>query len=163
MLPFVLPGIVTGVAFLTTFNSGYIILTGTAAILVLAYFIRRLAYTFRSISAAISQLDNKMEEASKILGATWGTTMRKVTVPLVAPGILAGAILVFSTLITEMSITIMLYSARWKTISIAIFERLTGEEVYAACAIGSIAILLTLILVFTSSRIIGKSMAEMFQ
>ena len=163
MLPFVLPGIVTGVAFLTTFNSGYIILTGTAAILVLAYFIRRLAYTFRSISAAISQLDNKMEEASKILGATWGTTMRKITVPLVAPGILAGAILVFSTLITEMSITIMLYSARWKTISIAIFERLTGEEVYAACAIGSIAILLTLILVFTSSRIIGKSMADMFQ
>jgi iron(III) transport system permease protein len=163
MLPFVLPGIVTGVAFLTTFNSGYIILTGTATILVLAYFIRRLAYTFRSISAAISQLDNKMEEASKILGATWGTTMRKVTVPLVAPGILAGAILVFSTLITEMSITIMLYSARWKTISIAIFERLTGEEVHAACAIGSIAILLTLILVFTSSRIIGKSMAEMFQ
>jgi iron(III) transport system permease protein len=163
MLPFVLPGIVTGVAFLTTFNSGYIILTGTAAILVLAYFIRRLAYTFRSISAAISQLDNKMEEASKILGATWGTTMRKITIPLVAPGILAGAILVFSTLITEMSITIMLYSARWKTISIAIFERLTGEEVYAACAIGSIAILLTLVLVFMSSRLIGKSMADMFQ
>ena len=163
MLPFVLPGIVTGVAFLTTFNSGYIILTGTAAILVLAYFIRRLAYTFRSISAAIAQLDNKMEEASKIVGATWGTTMRKITVPLVAPGILAGAILVFSTLVTEMSVTIMLYSARWKTISIAIFERLTGEEVYAACAIGSIAILLTLVLVFTSSKIIGKSMAEMFQ
>jgi len=163
MLPFVLPGIVTGVAFLTTFNSGYIILTGTAAILVLAYFIRRLAYTFRSISAAISQIDNKMEEASKIVGATWGTTMRKITVPLVAPGILAGAILVFSTLITEMSITIMLYSARWKTISIAIFERLTGEEVYAACAIGSVAIMLTLVLVFASSKIIGKSMAEMFQ
>jgi len=163
MLPFVLPGIVTGVAFLTTFNSGYIILTGTAAILVLAYFIRRLAYTFRSISAAIAQLDNKMEEASKIVGATWGTTMRKITVPLVAPGILAGAILVFSTLITEMSVTIMLYSARWKTISIAIFERLTGEEVYAACAIGSIAILLTIILVFTSSKLIGKSMADMFQ
>jgi iron(III) transport system permease protein len=89
--------------------------------------------------------------------------MRKITIPLVAPGILAGAILVFSTLITEMSVTIMLYSARWKTISIAIFERLTGEEVYAACAIGSIAILLTLVLVFTSSKIIGKSMAEMFQ
>jgi iron(III) transport system permease protein len=163
MLPFVLPGIVTGVAFLTTFNSGYVILTGTAAILVLAYFIRRLAYTFRSISAAISQVDNKMEEASKIVGATWGTTMRKITIPLVAPGILAGAILVFSTLITEMSVTIMLYSARWKTISIAIFEKLTGEEVYAACAIGSIAIVLTLVLVFTSSKIIGKSMADMFQ
>ena len=138
-------------------------ITGTATILILAYFIRRLAYTFRLISAAISQVDNKMEEASKVIGATWSTTMRKITIPLVAPGILAGAILVFSTLITEMSTTIMLYSARWKTISIAIFERLTGEEVHEACAIGSIAIGLTLVLVFTSSKLIGKSMAEMFK
>ena len=163
MLPFVLPGIVTGVAFLTTFNSGLIVITGTATIIILAYFIRRLAYTFRAITAAMSQVDSKMEEASTITGATWGTTMRKVTIPLVAPGILAGAILVFSTLITEMSVTIMLYSARWKTISIAIFERLTGEEVFPACAIGSIAIFLTLILVFLSSKLIGKSMAEMFR
>jgi iron(III) transport system permease protein len=163
MLPFVLPGIVTGVAFLTTFNTGLIVLTGTASILVLAYFIRRIAYIFRSVVAAIGQVDSKIEEASAICGATWGRTMRKVTVPLIAPGILAGGILVFSTLITEMSVTIIIYSAQWKTISIAIFEQLVDDEIFTAAAIGSVAIAMTLILVFAASKLIGKSMADLFR
>jgi iron(III) transport system permease protein len=163
MLPFVLPGIVAGVAFLTTFNSGMIVLTGTATILILAYFVRRIAYMFRAVSAAIEQVDDKLEEASSVCGATWAYTMRRITVPLVAPGILAGGILVFTTLITEISITVMLFSARWKTISITIFEFLTSDEIAEASAVGTIAILLTLLLVFGASKLIGKSMADLFR
>lgn len=163
MLPFVLPGIVTGVAYLTTFNSGRIILTGTATILVLGYFIRRLAYAFRAISAAIGQVDPHLEEASAISGAGWIGTMRKVTIPLIAPGILAGGILVFSTLIGELSVTIMLFSGKWKTVSIAIFEYLTSHRMAPASALGSIVVLITLILVFAASRLMGKSMADMFK
>ena len=163
MLPFVLPGIVTGVAFLTTFNSGWIILSGTSTILILAYCVRRIAYIFRTVSAALGQVDNKLEEASAICGATWGRTMRKITLPLVSPGIIAGGILVFATLISEMSVTIMLYSARWKTMSIAIYEYVIADELLDASAMGSIAIVATLLLVFLSSKIIGKSMAEMFR
>ncbi len=163
MLPFVLPGIVTGVAYLTTFNSGLIVLTGTATILILAYFIRRIAYMYRAVAAAVGQIDEKIEEASTMCGATWGRTMRKVTVPLIAPGIMAGGILVFSTLITEISVTIIIFSARWKTISIAIFEFLTSDDVLEATTIGAIAIMITLILVFTASKLIGKNMADMFR
>ena len=163
MLPFVLPGIVTGVAYLTTFNSGLIVLTGTGTIIILAYFIRRIAYIFRSVTASVTQVDEKIEEASTICGATWGRTMRKVTVPLIAPGIMAGGILVFSTLITEISVTIIIFSARWKTISIAIFEFLTSDDVLEATTIGSIAIMITLLLVFTASKLIGKNMADMFR
>ncbi len=162
MLPFILPGIVTGVALLVTYNSGPVALTGTAAILVIGYFVRRIAYIYRSVVAAVTQIDLKMEEASTVAGATWGTTMRKVTIPLIAPGILAGAIIVFTTLISEMSTTVMLYSARWKTISIAIYERLETQEISAAAAIGSITILVTLILVLAATRVIGKSMSELF-
>ncbi|WP_316976832.1 ABC transporter permease [Shumkonia mesophila] len=163
MLPFVLPGIVTGVAYITTFNSGLIVLSGTSAILVLAYFVRRIAYIFRTVTAAVGQVDNKLEEASAICGATWGWTFRKITVPLVSPGIIAGGILVFATLISEMSVTILLYSAKWKTMSIAIYEYIIADELLDASAIGSIAIVATLLLVFLSSKIIGKSMAEMFR
>ncbi|MGI9388324.1 MAG: ABC transporter permease, partial [Methyloligellaceae bacterium] len=163
MLPFVMPGIVTGVAFLTSFNTGFIVLTGTASILVLAYFIRRIAYIFRSVSASIGQVDTKIEEASTICGATWGRAMSKVTIPLIAPGILAGGILVFSTLITEMSVTIIIYSARWKTIAVSIFEQLTSDDVLEASTIGAIAIIMTLILVFGASKLIGKNMADMFR
>lgn len=163
MLPFILPGIVTGVALLVTYNSGPIVLTGTALILVIGYFVRRIAYIYRSVVASVAQVDPKMEEASTVAGATWGYTMRKVTVPLIAPGILAGSIIVFTTLISEMSTTVMLYSAQWKTISIAIYERLESQEIQAASAIGSITILVTLVLVFSATKVIGKSMSDMFR
>lgn len=165
MLPFVLPGIVTGVAFINTFNDGWLVLTGTGSIIIFAYFIRRIAYIFRTVTAAVTQVDTNLEEASKICGASWGTTMRRITVPLIAPGILAGAILVFSTLITELNVTIMLYSAKWRPISVAIFERIMGTsaEIPEAAALGSVAIVMTLVLVFVASRLIGKNMAEMFR
>jgi iron(III) transport system permease protein len=163
MLPFILPGIITGVSFLITFNSGPIVLTGTAAILIFAYFVRRVAYVFRTVSASLSQVDTRIEEASTVCGATWGYTMRKVTVPLVAPGVLAGAIIAFADLVSEMSVTVFLYSAQWKTISIAIFERLVADETAAAAAIGSVTIVLVLSLVFGASKLVGKNMADMFR
>jgi iron(III) transport system permease protein len=163
MLPFVLPAVGTGVAFLSAFNDGWLVLTGSATILVMAYFVRRLAYMFRTVTAALTQIDSKLEEASTICGARWDWTMRKVTFPLVVPGLLAGTILVFTTLLTEMNVTILLYSARWRTISVAIFERLTGEEYLAASTIGSIAIVMILVMVFAASKLVGKSMAEMFR
>ena len=163
MLPFVLPGIVTGVAYLTTFNSGPIVLTGTAALLVFGYFVRRLAYAFRSVSASIGQVDPQLEEASTICGARWARTIRTVTLPLIAPGMLAGGILVFSTLIGELSVTIMLFSGTTKTVSIAIFEYLTSHRIAPASAMGSIVILITLVLVFAASKLLGKSMADLFR
>src|SRR5690606_31796027 len=162
MLPFILPGIVTGVALLVTFNSGPIVLTGTALILIIGYFVRRLAYIYRAVVAAVAQVDPRMEEASTVAGARWGQTMRKVTVPLIAPGILAGAIIVFTTLISALSTTVMLYSARWKTPSIAIYEQLERQQIAAAAAIGSVTIAVTLVLVLAATRVIGKSMSDLF-
>ena len=162
MLPFILPGIVTGVALLVTYNSGPVVLTGTAFILVIGYFVRRIAYIYRAVVAAVGQVDPHMEEASTVAGARWGETMRRVTIPLIAPGILAGGIIVFTTLISEMSTTVMLYSARWKTISITIYERLESQEIGAAAAIGSVTVLVTLVLVFSATKLIGKSMSDLF-
>ena len=132
MLPFVLPGLVIGVAYLTAFNSGPLVLTGTALILVLAYFTRRVAFVFRTVATAIGQIDPKLEDASKICGASWSATMRNVIVPLAAPAVLSGAILVFSTLIGEISATVLLYSARWKTIAISIYELVLGDQLAEA-------------------------------
>lgn len=163
VLPFVLPGLVVGVAYLTAFNSGALVLTGTAIILVLAYFTRRAAFVFRSVSAAITQIDPALEDASKICGAGWGATMRRVMVPLAAPAILAGAVLVFSTLIGEISATVLLYSAKWKTVSIAIYELVLGDQLAQASAIGTITTVMTLLLVLIASRLAGKNMAELFR
>ncbi|MCC6194607.1 MAG: iron ABC transporter permease [Burkholderiales bacterium] len=163
MLPFVLPGLVIGVAYLTAFNSGPLVLTGTALILVLAYFTRRVAFVYRSVATAIGQIDPKLEDASTICGAGWTTTMRRVMVPLAAPAVLSGAILVFSTLIGEISATVLLYSARWKTMAIAIYELVLGDLLAEASAIGTITTVMTLVLVLAASRLAGKNMADLFR
>jgi iron(III) transport system permease protein len=163
MLPFVLPGIITGVSFLLAFNSGPLAMTGTALILILAYFVRRVAYVFRTVSASISQVDPRIEEASTVCGASWGRTMGKITVPLVAPGVMAGAIIAFADLVSEMSVTVFLYSAQWKTIAIAIFERLVGDQLPAAAAIGTVTIVLVLALVFGAGKLVGRNVSDMFK
>lgn len=163
MLPFVLPGLVVGVAYLAAFNSRPLLLTGTAAILILAYFTRRVAFVFRSAVTAVGQIDAKIEEASTVCGASWGVTMRRIMIPLLAPGLLAAAILVFATLIGEISATVLLYSASWKPISIAIYERVLGNELARASALGTICNVATLLLIVVASRLAGRSMSDMFR
>ena len=163
MVPFILPGIVVGVAYLTAFNDGPLVLTGTAAILILAFFTRRVAFVFRSAAASLGQIDSKIEEASTMCGAAWGMTMRRVLVPLIAPGLLAAAILVFVTLIGEISATVLLYSANWKPISMAIYELVAGNELAKASALGTICNLVTLILVLAASRLAGRNISDLFR
>jgi iron(III) transport system permease protein len=163
MLPFILPGIIVGVALLAGFSSGVLVLSGTWMILVIGYFIRRMPYIFRSTTASLSQIDPAIEEASTVAGAPWGTTFRRVTLPLMAPGILAGAIISFSTLMGELSTTVMLYSARWKTITVAIMEYLSGANIGSAYALGAILIVLVLTAILAANRLLGRSMSQMFR
>ena len=163
MLPFILPGIIVGVAILIGFSSGLIVLSGTWMILVLGYFIRRMPYVFRSTTASLSQIDPAIEEASTIAGAPWLLTFRRITLPLMLPGILAGAIISFSTLMGELSTTVMLYSARWKTITIAIMDYLSAANIGPAYSLGTILIVLVLGAILLANRILGRSMSQMFR
>jgi len=163
MLPFILPGIVVGVAILSGFSSGLIILSGTWMILVLGFFIRRMPYIFRSTTASLSQIDVAIEEASTIAGASWITTFMKITLPLMIPGILAGAVISFSTLMGELSTTVILYSARWKTITVAIIDYLFSANIGPAYALGTILIFLVLGAITLANRLLGRKMSQMFK
>jgi iron(III) transport system permease protein len=163
MLPFILPGIVVGVAILVGFSSGLLILSGTWMIMVVGFFIRRMPYIFRSTTASLSQIDVAVEEASSITGAPWLTTFRKITFPLMAPGILAGAVISFATLMGELSTTVILYSARWKTITVTIVEYLFSATIGPAYALGTILIVLVLVAITLANRILGRRMSQMFK
>jgi iron(III) transport system permease protein len=163
MLPFILPGIIVGVAILIGFSSGLIVLSGTWMILVLGYFIRRMPYVFRSTTASLSQIDPAIEEASTIAGGPWLLTFWRITLPLMLPGILAGAIISFSTLMGELSTTIMLYSAQWKTITVAIMDYLSAANIGPAYSLGTILIVLVLGAILLANRILGRSMSQMFR
>lgn len=163
MLPFVLPGIVVAVALLTTFSSGTIVLAGTYTIIVISYVIRRTPYVFRSVSASLAQLDPALEEASMISGASWWYTFRRISFPLVLPGIVSGAILSFATLLTELATVILLYSARTRTLPVAIYDAVADAKYGEASALSVFLMGVVFIVVYLTNVVTGKSFASSFK
>ncbi len=115
MAALAVPGVVLGIGYLRTFYDVNIPIVGTSmatwwGIIVIALSIRRLPYALRSCTAALQQVSPSLEEASTNLGANRGTTIRRIVVPLMAAGILAGFVTAFATAAVELSATIMLVS-----------------------------------------------------
>lgn len=109
-----IPGIVLAIGLLRTFRgleipfSGGTLLTSSWIIIMIAYSVRRLPYALRSCVAALQQINVSLEEAAESLGATRMRTIRRVVVPLMAGGMLAGFVTSFVTAAVELSATIML-------------------------------------------------------
>ncbi len=143
MIPYVIPGTVLGIGFITAFNAPPLYLTGTVAIIVVAYFIRRLPYMVRAAAAIVYQVDRAVEEASVNLGAPPLRTFRKIMLPLMAPGLLAGATLAFVEVINELSATVVLYTGRTVTMPIATYSQVIGGAYGTAAAVASLLVLVT--------------------
>ena len=129
MIPWALPGTVIAMNLIFAFNKGSIftgnqVLTSTFWILPLAYFIRNMPLVFRSTYAALQQLDDSLEEAARNLGASRFYAFRKVIMPLVLPGVLAGTLLAFVTALGEFVSSILLYIPSNKPISVEIYSQL---------------------------------------
>ena len=121
MLPYIMPGAVVGLGLLLAFGSGPLALTGTFAIMVISFVIRRLPYTIRSATATLMQIAPSIEEAAISLGASKAKTFVKITVPMMANGILSGAILSWVAIVTEMSSSIILYSNKSVTLTMSTY------------------------------------------
>ena len=145
MFPFVIPGAVLGISLIVAFNKEPLILTGMAAIMIIAFVVRKLPYTVRSGSAFLQQMDPSVEEASISLGVSPMKTFFKVTARLMAPGILSGAILSWITCINELSSSVMLYGGKTSTISVAIYTEVVRNSYGTAAALASILTLTTVV------------------
>ena len=126
MFPYLVPGTVLAVGLIVAFSRPPLALTGTGAILALAYFIRKLPYAMKAAEAALYQVHPSLEEAGMSVGATPARVFRDITVRLILPGLVSGATLAFLATITELSATIMLYSAAWTTMTVVIFQAAQG-------------------------------------
>jgi len=126
MLPYLIPGTVLAVGLIVAFSRPPLALTGTGAILAIAYFIRKLPYAMKAAEAALYQVHPSLEEAALSVGATPARAFRDVTVRLILPALASGATVTFLATITELSATIMLYSAAWTTMTVVIFQAAQG-------------------------------------
>lgn len=156
MFPYVIPGAVLGITLLVSFNKGPIILSGTAAIMIISYVVRKLPYTIRSSTAILHQIDPSIEEASINLGVTPMKTFFKTTARLMAPGVFSGAILSWITTINELSSSIILYTGNTGTISVAIYTEVIRASFGTAAALASILALTTVISLLIFNKVSGS-------
>lgn len=127
MLPYIIPGSVLGIAFLYAFAKPPLALTGTAMIIIISLTVRRMPYTIRSSTAIIGQISPSIEEASISLGASELRSFGEITVPMMLPGVLSGAIMSWVTVISELSSSIMLYRASTQTLTVSIYTEVIRD------------------------------------
>ena len=145
MLPYIMPGSVVGLGLLLAFGAEPLALTGTFAIMVISFVIRRLPYTIRSATATLMQISLSIEEAAISLGASKLKTFIKITVPMMANGILSGAILSWVAIVTELSSSIILYSNKSITLTMSTYLAILRGNDGIAAAFATILTVVTTI------------------
>ncbi len=154
-LPLVFPGLVLGLAIMVCYLTLDIGVYGTLWIMFIAYVTRFLPYGMRYSSGSMLQIHKELEESAAMSGATWGLTFRRVVLPLLKPGLLAGFIYVMIVSIRELSSSILLYSPGTEVVSIMIWELWQNGQYVELSALGVMLIVALFVLVLLA-QLIGK-------
>ena len=156
MFPFIIPGSVLGIAFLFAFNSPPILISGTMLIMIIAFSVRRMPYTVRSSAAALGQISPSIEEAAISLGASEMTTFTRVTVPMMLPGVCAGAIMSWVTIISELSSSIILYTNANQTLTVSIYTEVIRGNYGNASAYATILTVTSILSLLLFYKVTGR-------
>lgn len=134
--------------------------------LVIAYSVRRLPYMVRSAVAGLQQTSVTFEESAANLGAGPATTLRRITLPLIAANLIAGALLAFAFSMLEVSDSLMLAQrSDFYPITKTIYELfgLIGTGKYVAAALGVWAMAFLTVTILGSSLILGRRLGALFR
>lgn len=156
MVPYIIPGSVVGIALAMSFSTKPFALTGTMAIMIIALVIRRIPYTIRSSTATLQQIPMSIEEAAISLGSSKLEAFFKITVPMMANGILSGAIMSWVTIITELSTAIILYNLNSVTLTIATYTYVSRGNYGIAAAYATILTVTTIISLLIYMKVTGN-------
>ena len=161
-----IPGLVLAIGYLRLFKGVELPFTdtpvvGTWVLIMIAYAVRRLPYALRSCMAALQQVHVSLEEAAQSLGASRLSTIRRVMVPLMAGGILAGFVTSFITAAVELSATLLLASTESQApMSYGIYlymQSIAGRG--PGAALGVLAVVVVGLGTYFSHRFVERSRA----
>jgi iron(III) transport system permease protein len=145
-LPQCVPSIVIGLAFIFVYVRFPIPIYGTLWIIALAMTTRYLAYSSRAMTSALMQVHGELEEASQMSRAPWARTLRKITMPLLAPAMINVFFWVAVHAMQELSMALMLYNPDTVVISTMIWSMWQNGRTTDAAALGVILIILSAVL-----------------
>jgi len=153
MAPLILPSVVIGVALLQYYS--LIGWRGSFAALLLAHVIITVPYIVRSALASLAGVDMSVEEAARVLGANGFTAFRLVTLPLIKPGLVAGALFAFVTSMENVPVTIFVASAKQTTLPILIFSSVEMGVDPSIAAVSTLLIVATVFVLWLAERWTG--------
>ena len=120
--PVAIPGIVLAVGLFLSYTRPPLVLYGTLSIIFLAYLTKELPVGYQQVAASLKSVHPELEDASRIFGATRLRALFDITAPLIRNGVIATWLFIFIGSIRELSATILLFTARTKTISVTMFD-----------------------------------------
>jgi putative spermidine/putrescine transport system permease protein len=153
MSPLVLPGITFGLAALMYFT-----LVGfrpSLNLIIAGHMIVTVPFVLRTTTASISQLDPALNDSSRSLGASWFYTLRRVTLPLIAPGIAAGAFLAFMASVDNVPVSLFLSTARTDMLPIRMWGMMESTLDVRIAAISGVLIVSAFVLMLIMDWTVG--------
>jgi putative spermidine/putrescine transport system permease protein len=123
--------------------------------LLIGHVLITLPFVFLGISASLYNFDMSLEEAARSLGAGKFTTFRRITLPLVKPGIIAGGLLAFIISFDLFNISLLLKGVGIATLPIQLFDYVRWDFDPTAAAVSSVSIAITLVAIVVTERLVG--------
>ncbi len=155
-VPITIPGIVMGMALILLYVAFPIPIYGTIWVLLIAYVTRYIPYGMRAASGSILQIHSELEEAASASGASWWETFKRVTLPLLRPGLVAGWIYICIVSFREFSTSVLLATGDSRVLSILLFTMFEQGQVTVVAAIGILMIATLLSIVAIFYKLTGK-------
>jgi iron(III) transport system permease protein len=148
------PSVVIALALIMTMSGRFgINIYNTMAIMVIAYMIKYLLMGMRTVVSAMSQIHPSLEEASQISGAKWLRVFKDVTIPLIAPSVVAGWFLIFMPSFYELTMSTLLHSVNTKTLGYELYTYQTYHSQQTASALATAILLLVIIVNFILKKL----------
>jgi putative spermidine/putrescine transport system permease protein len=151
--PLIFPVLITGVALLQLFSA--MGSNNTPLNLLIAHVLVTTPYVVRTVTASLMLADASLEDAARTLGADGWRVFRRITMPQIAPGLVAGALFAFMVSFDNFPISLWLSDAQHNPIPLLIFQMISNVFEPSVAAISTLMMLLSLVIVLIVERVAG--------
>lgn len=156
-IPSAVPSVSVGLALLVAFSQPPFLLNGTTWIVLIAHFVLISAFTYGNVTAGLARIPADCEQVAESLGARPFYRLRRVTLPLLLPYLIAAFSLSFALSMGELGATVMIYPPGWVTLPVRVFALSDRGAIFDAATLATILGVGTLIVLALLSRISNRA------
>ena len=160
MICFAIPGTVIGVSYILAFNTPPLLLTGSAAIIIISFIVRNMPVGIRAGVSGLAQIDKSLEEASLTQRASSIRTIISVVLPLLRPALVSAIVFSFVKSMTTVSAIIFLVDADTQVATTYILSRVEDGDYGQAICYGSVLIVTMLTVILLVEKLVGRARTQ---